>query len=118
MLLYAYHLAQRAADILRWQDGLRQDGLHADEERLTPRQFCGSADVGLIAREPSLQSAARRVGLSLHRFHVFEDATVNLRREAPTQLCADLGLIFTIPPVLLIPVACLAHLVTVAHCKA
>ena len=47
------------------------------------------------AREPSLQSAARRVGLSLHRFHVFEDATVNLRREAPTQLCADLGLIFT-----------------------
>ena len=47
MQLYAYHRARCATDILRWQHGLRQDGLHADEERQQPRHFCGSADVGL-----------------------------------------------------------------------
>ena len=49
MRLYAYHLARRATDILRWQDGLRQDDLHADEEREQPRHVCSSADVGLRA---------------------------------------------------------------------
>ena len=65
MQLYDYHLAQRAADILRWQDGPRQDGLHADEERLQPRQFSALKSLLLPGR-----GRAAILSVQLYDYHL------------------------------------------------
>ena len=65
MQLYDYHLAQRAADILRWQDGPRQDGLHADEERLQPRQLSSLTSLLLPGR-----GRAAILSVQLYDYHL------------------------------------------------
>ena len=78
MQLYAYRRARCATDILRWQHGLRQDGLHADEERQQPRHFCGSPDVGLCAHLLELRLLEAR-SWSVDRRHVKEQLSSVVR---------------------------------------
>ena len=65
MQLYAYHCARCATDILRWQHGLRQDGLHADEERLQPRQFSALQSLLLPGR-----GRAAILSVQLYDYHL------------------------------------------------